>query len=90
MMIVMSLGTTLVAIVGYLLALYIIVANQAVAEINLSMSGFEALRFCLENSDEFKQAFVSEITTNAIFFLIAGGVSVGNLLKMVRRPQNIQ
>ncbi|MBQ4272692.1 MAG: hypothetical protein IJB95_03475, partial [Clostridia bacterium] len=80
----------LVAIVGYLLALYIIVANQAVAEINLSMSGFEALRFCLENSDEFKQAFVSEITTNAIFFLIAGGVSVGNLLKMVRRPQNIQ
>ena len=90
MMIVMSLGTTLVAIVGYLLALYVIVANQAVAEINLSMSGFEALRFCLENSDEFKQAFVSEITTNAIFFLIAGGVSVGNLLKMVRRPQNIQ
>ena len=90
MMIVMSLGTTLVAIVGYLLALYIIVANQAVAEINLSMSGFEALRFCLENSDEFKQAFVSEITTNAIFFLVAGGVSVGNLLKMVRRPQNIQ
>ena len=90
MMIIMSLGTTLVAIVGYLLALYIIVASQAVAEINLSMSGFEALKFCLENSDEFKQAFVSEITTNAIFFLVAGGVSIGNLIRMIRRPQNLQ
>ena len=89
-MIIMSLGTTLVAIAGYLLALYIIVANQAVAEINLSMSGFEALKFCLENSDEFKEAFVSEITTNAIFFLIAGGASIANLLKMIRRPKNLQ
>ena len=90
MMIIMSLGTTLVAIVGYLLALYIIVANQAVAEINLALSGFDALKFCLENSDEFKQAFVSEITTNAIFFLIAGGASIANLLKMIRRPKNLQ
>lgn len=90
MMIIMSLGTTLVAIVGYLLALYIIVANQAVAEINLALSGFDALKFCLENSDEFKQAFVSEITTNAIFFLVAGGVSIGNLIRMIRRPQNLQ
>ena len=89
-MIIMSLGTTLVAIVGYLLALYIIVANQVVAELNLALSGFDALKFCMENSDEFKQAFVSEITTNAIFFLVAGGMSVGNLIRMVRRPQNLQ
>ena len=90
MMIIMSLGTTLVAIVGYLLALYIIVANQAVAEINLALSGFDALKFCLENAPEFKEAFVSEITTNAIFFLIAGGASIANLLKMIRRPKNLQ
>ena len=28
--------------------------------------------------------------TNAIFFLIAGGASIANLLKMIRRPKNLQ
>ena len=89
-MIIMSLTTTLVSMVGFILFLYITVANEAVAEINLALSGFDALKFCLENSKDFKSAFVSEVVTNAVFFLIAAGASIFRLIKMVQRPKNIQ
>ena len=89
-MIIMSLVTTLVSTVGFTLFLYITIANEAVAEINLALSGMDALKFCLENSADFKSAFVSEVAITALFYLIASGVSIFRLIKMIQRPKNIQ
>lgn len=88
-MLIMSFVVTIVAILGTLLALYVTIATDAVAEIGMTLTGFEALTYCFENAPEFKDMFVEEMAMNVLFILVAEGVSVAGLLKMIKRPKNV-
>lgn len=89
-MIIMSLVTTLLIILGALILMYITVATKAVAEAGMTYRGFEALIYCINNVPEFKSSFILDISLNGLFILLAEGFSIYRLITMIRRPQNLQ
>lgn len=88
-MIIMSFLVTVVCILGAILLVYVGYGSLLLEEAGISLSGFGALSYCLENSVEFKELFIEELALNGLFILIAVGVSIANLIKMIRRPKNI-
>lgn len=90
-MIVMSLVTTLVVILGAVVLLYMSAANVIVKEAGLTMnSGFEALKYCINNEADFKKELTIDLALNGLFILIGEGYSIFGLIKMIRRPKGIQ
>lgn len=90
MMIVMSFATTTVFILGSLFLMYVIVSKAAAVQAGVDMSGFEALSYCLDNSEELRRLFTADILLTAFFILLAQGFSIYSLRKMIKRPKNIQ
>lgn len=87
-MIIMSFVTTLVVILGAFFLAYVIVANDACAEIGLK--GIPALGFCLENSSEFRAMFFGDLALNGLFILLGEGFSIYRLNQMIKRPKTIE
>ena len=53
-------------------------------------SGFEALKYCINNEADFKKELTIDLALNGLFILIGEGYSVSGLIKMIRRPKGIQ
>ena len=86
----MSFATTTVFILGSLFLMYVIVSKAAAVQAGVDMSGFEALSYCLDNSEELRRLFTADILLTAFFILLAQGFSIYSLRKMITRPKNIQ
>lgn len=80
-MIVMSVLTTSILILGTIFLLYINAANTICAEAGYSAIGFEALQICLEKSNEFSQAFTQEMLYNVAFIALG---QVYSVMRVVR------
>ncbi len=89
-MIIMSLVTTIVVMLGTLIIVYISMATADTRELGLNLTGFKALSYCLDNDNAFKRAFIGELIVNGIFIILAEGYALYNLLKMIKRPKNIE
>ena len=88
-MIVMSFVTTIVFILGAFIVVYAISANIAAAEAGYFFKLFEALKYVLANSPEFKRTFYMDLALNAFFILLAEGFSIFRLVKDIKRPQKV-
>lgn len=89
-MIVMSFVTTTVFILGGLFLMYVVASRTAAVNAGVDMSGFEALKFCLENSEECRRLFTADILLTAFFIVLAQSLSIFGLRRMIKRPKNIQ
>lgn len=88
-MVLMSLITTIVIIMGTLLIMYVVVCGQAAAENYLDINGFEALKFCIEASEEFSRLFFMDLALNAFFIILGEAFSISRLKKLVSRPKSL-
>lgn len=89
-MIIMSFVTTLVMILGAIVLMYISAANVAVQEAGLELRGLDSLSYCLNNLPEFKKSFYLDLALSGLFILLAEGLSIYRLIRMIQRPKNIQ
>ena len=89
-MIIMSLITTIVVMFGTLVIVYISTATATTRELGLNLTGFKALSHCLNNDAAFKRGFIGEFVINGIFIVEAEGYALYSLLKMIKRPKNIE
>lgn len=90
-MIIMSLVTTVVFILGAVTLIYMAAANDLVKEAGLTITnGFKALGYCIKNDSEFKKEFLMDIALNSLFILVGGAYSISSLIKMIKRPKSIQ
>ena len=88
-MIVMAFVTTIVFILGYIVLSYMMFSTSHVAEMGLNLSGFDALKYCLQEYEELASAFRSDIIFNLIFCLIGVFASAFSLIRSINRPKNI-
>lgn len=90
-MIIMSLVTTLVVILGAVVLLYMSAANSIVQEAGLTVeSGFKSFKYCMNVEPDFKKDFLVDLALNGLFIVIGEGYSISGLIKMIRRPKGIQ
>lgn len=89
MMIVMSFVTTLVFILGAFVLVYALSAQIAAAENGYTFTLFGALKYILDNSDEFRRIFYSDLALNGFFILLAEGFSVYKLIQEIKRPKQV-
>ncbi len=88
-MIIISFVTTVIFILGALLFTYIFVANDLVAEAGYAYKGFNAFYYCLENSPEFKKAFVSDLMMSGLFTLLIEVLCIF-MFKAIKIPKNLK
>jgi hypothetical protein len=88
-MIIMSLVTTLVVILGAVVLLYMSAANSIVKEAGLTMNGFEAMEYCMNIEPDFKKEFLTDLGLNGLFIAIGEGYSISALVRMIKRPKSI-
>ena len=89
MMIVMSFVTTLVFILGAFVLVYALSAQIAAAENGYTFTLFGALKYILDNSDEFRRIFYYDLALNGFFILLAEGFSVYKLIQEIKRPKQV-
>ncbi len=89
-MIIMSFIVTIISVLCASSFVYILTANKLVAEVGLTYKGFEALFYCLEVSAEFKRFFIGDLVLSGFFTLLAEGICVYSLIKMVKRPKKME
>lgn len=89
-MIIMSFLTTLVILLSTLIIMYIIVADKGLAEAGLSYRGINAFFYCIQNIPEFKKLFYIDLALNSFVILLVEGLSIYRLIKMIKRPKNLE
>ena len=89
-MIAMSLVTTIVFILGFILYIYVNFSVALAAENGLNYTGIEALKYAMNTYEEVANGFRQDMLMNVVFWAIAAGVSIFALVKSIKRPQNIK
>jgi len=88
-MIIMSLLTTLVMILGALIIMYVIVANTACIVMGVDYKGLKAFFYRMEAAEGFKSSFFLDLGLNALFIIIGEAFTISRLVKSVKRPTNL-
>lgn len=88
-MIGMTTGVSLVSILLTFLVLYIVAATGLCVEANINFTGIDALKYCLENSAEFKAGFIQDIITNIVFLALGTGYALYSTSKSIKRINSI-
>ena len=89
-MIVMSLLTTIVFILGVILYAYVNISVAMLAENGITKAGIDALKYCLENSDEIAKSFRMDMLLNGLFCVIGIAASIMYMKNQVKRPKGLK
>lgn len=85
-MILMSFITTIVMILGTILLTYMSAANNYTE----SYKGIEALKYCINNDEEFKKSFRTDMILSTAFILMPEITTIFALIRSIKRPKRIQ
>lgn len=88
-MIVMSFIITLITIFCAFIIVYVVTATTICLQAGVDKSGFEALKTCLELSEEFERTFYLDLGMNGLFVLGAEAGSIAFLVRSIRRPKTV-
>ena len=86
----MSFITTLVILLSTLIIMYVVVADKGLAEAGLSYRGLNAFFYSIQNIPEFKKLFYIDLALNSFVILLVEGLSIYRLIKMIKRPKNLE
>lgn len=88
-MIAMSLITTLIFMVGFVLIIYMLFANAYMQEAHMDLVWFDAFLYLLSKNSDFASSFRHDILMYGLFYAIAAGVSIFSLINSIKRPKTI-
>lgn len=88
-MIAMSFIITLGFILCAFVFVYALTAQIAAAESGYTYTLFGALKYALNNSEEFSRIFYTDLALNGFFVLLAEGFSIYKLIQEIKRPKQI-
>ena len=86
-MIAMSFIITLGFILCAFVFVYALTAQIAAAESGYTYTLFGALKYALNNSEEFSRIFYTDLALNGFFVLLAEGFSIYKLIQEIKRPK---
>ena len=89
-MVIMSLVTTLVVIMGAVCLVYMSAADALAIKDGVEVaSGFEALSYCIDNVKDFAGSFFGDLGLNLLVIIVAEGATIYRLIQMIKRPKAI-
>lgn len=90
MMIVIVTITSLICVVSSMFVIYIILSAQAAKEAGLIMTGLEAFTYLMNNVEEFKKAFFSDLAMSILFAVVGVILEIAVEVRKLKRPGKIK
>ena len=89
-MIVIVTVTSIVCVMGSILAIYLVVSGLAAKEAGVNLTAFGAFGYLMKTSAEFSRAFYSDLAIMGLFSVIGVVFEVFSARKKISRPQKIK
>ena len=89
-MIVIVTITSLICVVSSMFVIYIILSAQAAKEAGLIMTGLEAFTYLMNNVEEFRKAFFSDLAMSILFAVVGVILEIAVEVRKLKRPGKIK